>query len=83
MVQLGISLIEWPSRLSPSLIPKTRLDINFRINVDNDKHPSTLDGDVYRSRILVVQPHGELWINRLKVLQQEGYLDDLILTSEC
>ena len=77
----GIALIEWPSRLSPSLIPGTRLDINFRINLEDNTHPSsTLDGDDCKNRILVVQPHGDSWIDRLRTLQQEGYLDDLIVT---
>lgn len=66
----GISLIEWPSRLVDELIPEERLEININIDEDTDK------------RIMSMRPSGETWEERLTHLQQEGYLDDLILDDE-
>jgi len=42
---------------------------------------TTIDGDDCKSRRLVIQPYGLSWINRLRDLQQEGYIDDLIITN--
>lgn len=66
----GISLIEWPSRLVDELIPEERLEININIDEDTDE------------RIMSMRPSGETWEERLTHLQQEGYLDDLILDDE-
>ena len=74
----GISLIEWPSRLG-SLLPNERLDITFRITDTNEER----DGDEYdNARYLLLEAHGENWTKRLKSVDNEGYLDDMIVETD-
>lgn len=63
---LGISLIEWPTRLG-ALTPDVRLEIY--INIDDETG----------ERTLTLIPHGEIWKERLLFLREEGYLDDLMM----
>eukprot|EP00571_Detonula_confervacea_P005753 CAMPEP_0172325732 /NCGR_PEP_ID=MMETSP1058-20130122/54635_1 /TAXON_ID=83371 /ORGANISM="Detonula confervacea, Strain CCMP 353" /LENGTH=183 /DNA_ID=CAMNT_0013042341 /DNA_START=289 /DNA_END=840 /DNA_ORIENTATION=- len=71
----GISLIEWPSRLSQK--PSTRLDITLTIDstIQND------DGSDSKERRMKLEPHGARWVERLKFLEFEGYFEDLIMDS--
>jgi len=71
----GISLIEWPSRLSEK--PETRLDITLTI----DSTIQSDDGDDSKERRMKLEPYGERWVERLKFLESEGYFEDLILDS--
>ena len=76
----GISLIEWPSRLG-ALLPKDRLDITFRIlNIDESQISGEEEYD--NTRHLVLEAHGKKWKERLKNIDVEGYLDDMIIESE-
>lgn len=80
-----ISLIEWPSRLHTK--PEVRLDVTLTIDSaivdvesgDSDDEEEEDDGSESASRIMKLVPHGETWIERLKFLEDEGYLDDLIM----
>jgi len=80
-----ISLIEWPSRLHTK--PEVRLDVTLTIDStlvqggdsDSDGDDEEEDGSESASRIMKLVPHGETWIERLKFLEDEGYLDDLIM----
>lgn len=71
----GISLIEWPSRLSKK--PSTRLDITLTIDstIQND------DGSDSKERRMKLEPYGARWVERLKFLELEGYFEDLIMDS--
>jgi tRNA A37 threonylcarbamoyladenosine biosynthesis protein TsaE len=73
----GICLVEWPSRLG-SFKPAKRLDLTIRI----DETARDIDEEDSIARILTLQPHGERWEERLRLIQDEGYLDDLILEDE-
>ena len=71
----GISLIEWPSRLG-SLLPNDRLDITFRItDIGKDENEEEYDN----ARYLLLEAYGEQWTKRLKSVDMEGYLDDMII----
>ena len=81
-----ISLIEWPSRLHSK--PGVRLDVTLTIDSsivqeedsDSDEDEEEEDGSgESASRIMKLVPHGKTWIERLKFLEDEGYLDDLIM----
>ena len=78
-----ISLIEWPSRLHSK--PKVRLDVTLTIDStivqeeDSDSDDDEEDGSESARRVMKLVPHGESWIERLKFLEDEGYLDDLIM----
>jgi len=82
-----ISLIEWPSRLHTK--PEVRLDVTLTIDSsivvkedegsDEDEEEEVEDGSESASRIMKLVPHGETWVERLKFLEDEGYLDDLIM----
>ena len=80
----GISLIEWPSRLGDDL-PLVRLDITFRIHDDADvdemenEDDENCDTDQARPRYLTLQAHGQKWEDRIRLLEEGGYLDDLLL----
>ena len=79
-----ISLIEWPSRLHTK--PEVRLDVTLTIDSsivvqeeeDSDDEEEE-DGSESASRVMKLVPHGKTWIERLKFLEDEGYLDDLIM----
>jgi len=73
-----ISLIEWPSRLG-SMIPNERLEIT--ISIDRDAVNSS-DEQEENTRILLLKPYGERWVQRLQRVQDDGYLDDLIVEYE-
>jgi len=68
----GISLIEWPSRLIKK--PPLRLDITLSI----DSTIQNNDDGTDKSRRMKLVPYGDRWLNRLKLLESEGYFDDLI-----
>ena len=70
-----ISLIEWPSRLG-KLIPSQRLHINFRIDPKSD------DNNDENTIFLTLTPYGEKWEKHLEKIQDDGYLDDLIIEYE-
>ena len=78
-----ISLIEWPSRLHTK--PEVRLDVTLTIDStivqeeDSDSDDDEEDGSESARRVMKLVPHGESWIERLKFLEDEGYLDDLIM----
>ena len=80
-----ISLIEWPSRLHTK--PEVRLDVTLSIDSsivqgehgDSDGDDDEEDGSESASRVMKLVPHGESWVERLKFLEEEGYLDDLIM----
>jgi len=74
-----ISLIEWPSRLG-DLTPLERLDISFQIHMDsNDSEEEDDDEPETRTRHLTLTPHGKKWRDKILLLDEEGYLDDLII----
>lgn len=68
-----ISLIEWPSRLG-NMTPSKRLDITFRISHDDSEDNDSEEIE----RTLIFRAHGEEWEDRLKLLEEEGYVDDLL-----
>jgi hypothetical protein len=69
---VGISLIEWPSRLAlhPDLMPprKNRLDIDLSIVPSKDERIMTLTTSIKST-----------WTERLEHLVEEGIMEDLIL----
>lgn len=75
-----ISLIEWPSRLGPKT-PSDRLEITIKI--DKDFHLVGDNGEREEStRNVFLKAFGGRWEDRLKQIQDDGYLDDLIIESE-
>lgn len=84
----GISLVEWPGRLGGK-IPEVRLDVTLTIDstIQGDDDDESDDGEGVdcdadtKSRCMRLVPHGDRWIERLKFLESEGYLEDLILES--
>lgn len=81
-----VSLIEWPSRLG-SLLPPVHLDATLTIseerqhNTNDDEEDS--DGDEEAAaRILTLEPRGAKWEERLSFLLDEGYFDDLLVSSQ-
>ena len=82
-----ISLIEWPSRLHSK--PEVRLDVTLTIDSrivqeeedsdSDDDEEEEDDGSESASRVMKLVPHGETWVERLKFLEDEGYLDDLMM----
>jgi len=72
---LGISLIEWPTRLSPfpELLPSSndRLDIDIAIVPLTDERRMTLNA-----------PIGSTWKHRLEHVVEEGMVDDLLIEEE-
>jgi tRNA threonylcarbamoyladenosine biosynthesis protein TsaE len=68
-----ISLIEWPSRLG-NITPPKRLDIIFRISHDDSEDNDSEEIE----RTLMLRAHGNQWEERLKFLEEEGYVDDLL-----
>ena len=77
----GISLIEWPSRLSQ--MPSVRLDITLTImnNATIIQNEVAHYGDDTKDRFMKLVPYGERWVNRLKFLNDEGYFEDLIVDA--
>lgn len=71
----GISLIEWPSRLNKK--PSERLEITLTIDSSTDATPEIEDEDSKYRRMTLV-PFGARWEERLKFLQSEGLLEDLM-----
>mmetsp|Transcript_18317 Transcript_18317/g.28750 ORF Transcript_18317/g.28750 Transcript_18317/m.28750 type:complete len:252 (-) Transcript_18317:72-827(-) len=71
----GISLIEWPSRLNKK--PSERLEITLTIDSSTDAAPEVEDEDSKYRRMTLV-PFGGRWAERLKFLQSEGLLEDLM-----
>lgn len=74
-----ISLIEWPSRLGEA-IPKDRLEVTFQIDYEADDGSDTDDEN--QSRILTLEAHCSAWEDRLKTLEDEGYIDDMLLIDD-
>ena len=71
----GISLIEWPSRLNKK--PAERLEITLTIDSSTDATPEIEDEDS-KYRLMTLVPFGARWAERLKLLQSEGLLEDLM-----
>jgi len=69
-----ICLVEWPSRLG-NMTPQKRLDITFRISHDDNAEDN--DGEEIE-RTLTLRAHGSQWEERLKMLEDEGFVDDLL-----
>ena len=69
-----ICLVEWPSRLG-NMTPPKRLDITFRISHDDNAEDN--DGEEIE-RTLTLRAHGSQWEERLKMLEDEGFVDDLL-----
>lgn len=68
-----ISLIEWPSRLG-RLVPSECLEITFKIIGDAENNDSDEN-----TRILTLTPHGQRWEQQIKKMEEDGYLDDLMV----
>jgi len=91
VLQNCISLIEWPSRLGNS-IPTNRLEITFKIDPDyqiyyeddEQDHSEEKEEEEEESltRILTLEAYGDEWKRRLQLLEDEGYIDDLIVDEE-
>jgi tRNA threonylcarbamoyladenosine biosynthesis protein TsaE len=82
-----ISLIEWPSRLGGAR-PSTRLDItltNEPMATDQGDDGSDIDGDdndnEFECRRMFLEAYGDRWAEKLKLLEEEGYFEDLIIGS--
>lgn len=75
VVKNGICLIEWPSRLGEDL-PPDRLDVTFRIHDGEDFKD---EDEESKTRFLTLRAHSGRWEERLKALEDEGYLDDLLV----
>lgn len=71
----GISLIEWPSRLSKK--PPDRLEVTLTIDSSTDATNEVDEADSKYRRMTLV-PFGTKWTERLQLLQSEGLLDDLM-----
>ena len=74
-----VSLIEWPSRLG-DMIPIERLDIRITIpqqSFTDREEEKLIDQEDY-PRTMLLKPHGEVWVERIRTLLSEGYLDDLL-----
>ena len=82
---LGISLIEWPSRLSqhPQLLPSPMqlLEINIAIlPTTTAAAVGTSDND---ERVMTFKAlTGSSWANRLQQLVTQGMVDDLIILMD-
>ncbi len=75
----GISLIEWPSRLSKK--PPEYLDITLTIeSAIQDDGEDEYDSDS-KSRCMNLVAHGGRWEERLKFLESEGYFEDLLIDA--
>ena len=74
-----VSLIEWPSRLG-DMIPSERLDIRITIPQQpvNDKEDEALLHQEDYPRSMWLQPQGHAWVERIRTLLSEGYIDDLL-----
>lgn len=75
VIKKCISIIEWPSRLG-DMIPPTRLDINFKIDITGGGE------DEQKTRYLTLVAHGKKWQDRLNFLEEGGYLEDLIVDDD-
>jgi Threonylcarbamoyl adenosine biosynthesis protein TsaE len=80
-----ISLIEWPERVS-GLLPEGRLDVHLTIlPSERTVDPSMVNGNDDENdypnapRTMVLRPRGELWMNRVLKLVEDGSLDDLLV----
>lgn len=66
-----ISLVEWPNRLPPELIPH-----QFTLNVNLSIIPAT-----DKREMVLTAPLGSTWGDRLRLMVDEGLVDDLLLHS--
>ena len=57
------------------MTPPKRLDITFRISHDDNDEDH--DGEEIE-RTLTFRAHGSQWEERLKMLEDEGFVDDLL-----
>jgi len=84
-----ISLIEWPSRLG-SISPDCYLEIVFKIVDDKvdeeevvvvDKVVEELgeNDDEEVVRVITLIPHGKKWVDKLRNIEEVGYLYDMII----
>ncbi len=61
-------------------MPKERLEINFQIDrVDAGDDDDEIEE---HTRYLTLTPHGDRWIERIKRIESDGYLDDMIVEYE-
>jgi len=79
-----LSLIEWPIRLPSTLVPNERLDIDIRIlsqegGADDETTAASADNV---PRILSLLPRSSKWTERLQLIRDEGYVDDLLLVED-
>lgn len=82
-------MIEWPSRLG-SISPDCYLEIVFKIVDDKvdeeevvvvDKVVEELgeNDDEEVVRVITLIPHGKKWVDKLRNIEEGGYLDDMII----
>lgn len=66
-----VALVEWPVRLPTHLRPPHRLDVHIGIQPDDE-------------RVVTMTPTTteSVWSNRLKIIRDEGYVDDLLLPQD-
>jgi len=67
-----ISLIEWPNRLPPKLLPSDRSTLNINLSIA----PAT-----EKRKMVLTAPLGSTWGDRLRLIVEEGYVDDLLIHS--
>jgi len=87
--QRCISLIEWPERLASVQVPiQDLLKVDIRITAleEADDVSDNTDGELgddCSARLLTFScPEASRWEERLHNIKQEGYLDDMLSTSE-
>ena len=83
---LGISLIEWPSRLSqhPQLLPSPMqlLEINIAILPTTTTTTAAVGTSDNDERVMTFKAlTGSSWANRLQQLVTQGMVDDLIILT--
>lgn len=76
----ALSLIEWPVRLPECLVPSDRLDITIHIAAAVDDVAG--DNDDTLARTLILTPRSDAWHRRIQAIQDEGYVDDLLLDEK-
>ena len=72
-------MIEWPIRLGQELTPKNRLDIHFQIMKQKEDNNNNDDDLEVQTRYETLIPHGTKWLQQIRMLDEEGYLDDFII----
>jgi tRNA A37 threonylcarbamoyladenosine biosynthesis protein TsaE len=79
-----ISLVEWPVRLG-DVSPDERLEIDIRIVADDhDEDDAAVDiddGDNSPRRVTLT-PRGAVWEERIRLLRDEGLVDDMLIDDD-